>query len=76
MAKIKVTQGNIKSKINDWKNGIGVVNGVATDEYVFYPDDIDIKEIVLLAWDKELLIRVETESDFFKKFVYVEKIVK
>lgn len=72
MAKVKVTPTNIKGKINDWRNGVNIV-----DEYVFLPaEGIDTNEVILLAWDKEVLIKVEPESGPFLKFVYVEKITK
>lgn len=76
MAKVKVTPANIKQKLNNWRNGIGITNGVADDQLIFITGDIDVKEMVILAWENEVLISVESEGQFFSKFVYVEKISK
>jgi hypothetical protein len=70
MARVKVTQANIKSKLNEWKNGQNIV-----DHLVFLPSEgIDTNEIILKGWDNNVIIKVEPDQSIFQRFIYVEKL--
>jgi len=68
--RVKVTQGNIKSKLNEWKNGVNIA-----DELIFLPSEgIDVNEIIIKGWDNNVIIKVESDVSIFQKLIYVEKL--
>jgi hypothetical protein len=72
MARVKVTEQNIKNKINLWKNGTNL-----TDELVFLDSEIDQKEAIAQAWSNNVIVEVVADTignGDFKKFVYKEKL--
>ena len=71
MANVKVTQGNLKAKLQAWAQGTGT-----TDTYIFHPSDgIDEKETINTAWQLAgLVITITTYQNEFRKINFVEKL--
>lgn len=71
MANIRVTQSNLKTKLQAWAQGTGTV-----DTYIFHPSDgIDEKETINTAWQLAgLVITISAYQNEFRKITYIEKL--
>lgn len=67
MARVRVTQQNVKTKLTQWFNKQSIV-----DELVFNPQEIDSINLVIDCFDKGFIIEVQSDSGPFMKFVYKE----
>lgn len=68
--RIKVTETNIKDKIQEWSQGQNL-----TDELVFINGSLDGSEWVLKAWNTDnMIIKIEPDNPNYSKFIYVEKL--
>jgi len=67
---VKVTETNIKDKIQEWSQGQNL-----TDELVFINGSLDGSEWVLKAWNTDnMIIKIEPDNPNYLKFIYVEKL--
>lgn len=69
MARIKVTQQNIMSKLQIWAQGNNL-----TDELIFRDGEINQGEVIDLGWKNGVIIEAQPDRSIFKKFIYVEKL--
>lgn len=68
--RIKVTESNIKDKIQEWSQGQNL-----TDELIFINGSLDGSEWVLKAWNTDnMIIKIEPDNPNYSKFIYVEKL--
>jgi len=73
---VKVGTASAKQKLQAWANGTGIVNGVANEDLIFLPGALDENEMILYAWEREVVVKVEPFYDVFKKMIYVEKLTE
>lgn len=68
--RIKITELNIKDKIQEWSIGQNL-----TDELVFINGSLDASEWVLKCWNSDnMIIRIEPDIQNYSKFIYIEKL--
>jgi hypothetical protein len=68
--RIKVTESNIKQKIQEWSEDQNL-----TDELIFINGSLDASEMVLNSWNLyNIIIKIEPDIQNYSKFIYVEKL--
>lgn len=69
MANIKVTSSNIEKIITDMVND---VENSRTNNFYFVSNELNETTIRQMAWDKNIIINVESVNGYNSKFVFFE----
>lgn len=70
MANVRINQNNFDNKINDWK----VSDKNRLDTLYFLSDELNEREINLVAWKKGILISI-SKSDFISKITFIDILI-
>jgi len=71
MANIKMTSSNFDDILQDMADNIG---DSRTNNYYFSPSELNENSIRQLAWEKNILLTINSIDSFIQKVIYLDKL--